>query len=146
MSFITTKDLHELKNRDEKITVLTSYDASFTQHIEQAGVEVILVGDSLGMVVLGYESTVSVTMEEMLHHAKATVVYVTLKNRGSHLVMTIQDNGRGFSQETTVSGGMGLETMRQRIESIGGRFLINSLVNIGTKIELSINLETYGEN
>ncbi len=85
-------------------------------------------------------------LNNMLRHAKATAVFVTLKNSGSHLVMTIQDDGRGFTPETAVSGGMGLETMRQRIESIGGRFLINSLVDIGTKIELSIDLEKYGGN
>ena len=65
MSFITTKDLHELKNRNEKITVLTAYDASFTKHLEQAGVEVILIGDSLGMVMQGHESTIPVTVDDM---------------------------------------------------------------------------------
>ena len=67
---ITTSYLRELKERNEKITVLTSYDASFTQHLEQAGVEVILVGDSLGMVLQGHDSTVSVTMDDMLYHSK----------------------------------------------------------------------------
>ena len=67
---ITTNYLRELKKRNEKITVLTSYDASFTQHIEQAGVEVILVGDSLGMVLQGYDSTVPVTVDDMIYHTK----------------------------------------------------------------------------
>lgn len=70
MSMITTKDLRELKQRDEKITVLTAYDASFTKHIEQAGVEVILVGDSLGMVLQGHDSTVPVTVDDMVYHTK----------------------------------------------------------------------------
>ena len=65
---ITVNDLRELKNRNEKITVLTAYDASFTKHIEQAGVEVILVGDSLGMVVQGHDSTVPVTIDDMVYH------------------------------------------------------------------------------
>ena len=65
---ITIDDLHKLKQRNEKITVLTAYDASFTQHIESAGVEVILVGDSLGMVVQGNESTVPVTVDDMVYH------------------------------------------------------------------------------
>ena len=68
MSFITTKDLCELKKRDEKITVLTAYDASFTRHLEQAGIEVLLVGDSLGMVMQGHDSTVAVTMDDMVYH------------------------------------------------------------------------------
>ncbi|MCK5387464.1 MAG: 3-methyl-2-oxobutanoate hydroxymethyltransferase, partial [Gammaproteobacteria bacterium] len=67
---ITTNYLRELKNRNEKITVLTAYDSSFTKHLEQAGVEVILVGDSLGMVVQGHDSTVPVTVDDMVYHTK----------------------------------------------------------------------------
>lgn len=65
---ITINDLQELKKRGEKITVLTSYDASFTKHIEQAGVEVVLVGDSLGMVIQGNDSTIPVTVDNMVYH------------------------------------------------------------------------------
>jgi 3-methyl-2-oxobutanoate hydroxymethyltransferase len=67
---ITINDLKRLKKRNEKITVLTAYDASFTKHIEEAGVEVILVGDSLGMVVQGHDSTVPVTVDDMVYHTK----------------------------------------------------------------------------
>ena len=67
---ITINDLQNLKKRNEKITVLTAYDASFTKHIEQAGVEVILVGDSLGMVVQGHDTTVPVTVDDMVYHTK----------------------------------------------------------------------------
>lgn len=70
MSFITTHDLHELKNNNEKIAVLTAYDASFTSHLEQAGVEVILVGDSLGMVMQGHDSTLPVSVDDMVYHTK----------------------------------------------------------------------------
>ncbi len=55
----------------EKLTVLTAYDASMARLLESLGIDIILVGDSLGNVLLGYESTVPVTMDEMLHHAKA---------------------------------------------------------------------------
>ena len=68
---VTSIALLRLKQRGEKITCVTSYDASFTRVLEAAEVEALLVGDSLGMVVLGYDSTVPVTMEEMLHHAGA---------------------------------------------------------------------------
>ena len=67
---ITIKNLHELKNRNEKITVLTAYDASFTKHLEQAGIEVVLVGDSLGMVLQGHDSTIPVTVDDMVYHTK----------------------------------------------------------------------------
>lgn len=65
---ITANTLGKMKANGEKIAVLTSYDASFTQQIEQAGVEVIIVGDSLGMVVQGHDSTIPVTMQDMLYH------------------------------------------------------------------------------
>ena len=65
---ITIKSLHELKKRNVKITVLTAYDASFTKHLEQAGIDVILVGDSLGMVMQGHDSTIPVTVDDMVYH------------------------------------------------------------------------------
>jgi 3-methyl-2-oxobutanoate hydroxymethyltransferase len=68
MSYITSKDLHQLKKRAEKIAVSTVYDASFTKHLEQAGIEIILVGDSLGMVVQGHDSTLPVTVDDMVYH------------------------------------------------------------------------------
>ena len=67
---ITIKSLLELKAAGEKIGVLTSYDASFTRLIEAAGIEVILVGDSLGMVIQGQESTLPVTLDEMIYHTR----------------------------------------------------------------------------
>jgi len=68
---LTILDIVAMKAAGEKITVLTAYDVSTARLIDAVGIEVVLVGDSLGMVVLGYKSTVPVTMEEMLHHAKA---------------------------------------------------------------------------
>jgi 3-methyl-2-oxobutanoate hydroxymethyltransferase len=60
-----------MKRKGEKIVVLTAYDFLFARFVEEAGVDMLLVGDSLGQVVLGYSSTVPVTLEEMIHHGKA---------------------------------------------------------------------------
>jgi 3-methyl-2-oxobutanoate hydroxymethyltransferase len=68
VSKITISTLNKMKAEGEKISVITSYDASFTQQIEKAGIDAILVGDSLGMVVQGHESTLPVTVDEMVYH------------------------------------------------------------------------------
>ncbi|MEK0286372.1 3-methyl-2-oxobutanoate hydroxymethyltransferase [Caldifermentibacillus hisashii] len=66
-----TIDFLKMKEMKEKITMITAYDYPSAKLVEQAGIDCILVGDSLGMVVLGYESTVQVTLNDMIHHAKA---------------------------------------------------------------------------
>lgn len=68
---ITTEALKEMKKNGEKITMLTAYDALMAAQIDESGIEMILVGDSVANVLLGYENTIPVTMEEMLHHCKA---------------------------------------------------------------------------
>ncbi len=70
-SRVTIPDLSRMKQHRQKITMLTAYDYPMGMFLDQAGVDLVLVGDSVGMVVLGYETTTPVTMEEMLHHAKA---------------------------------------------------------------------------
>lgn len=66
-----TTDFLKMKENNEKIVMLTAYDFPSAKQAEQGGVDVILVGDSLGMVVLGYDSTIPVTLEDMIHHTKA---------------------------------------------------------------------------
>jgi 3-methyl-2-oxobutanoate hydroxymethyltransferase len=80
----TVNTFKNAKEKKEKITMLTVYDYSTAKLVDEAGVESILVGDSLGMVCLGYEDTLSVTMEDMIHHSAAVA-------RGAKNAMVITD-------------------------------------------------------
>ncbi|HEX2098399.1 MAG TPA: 3-methyl-2-oxobutanoate hydroxymethyltransferase [Rubrobacteraceae bacterium] len=70
---VSIPELQKMKERGEKISMLTAYDYPTAQLLDAAGVDVLLIGDTLGMVILGYDSTVYVTLEEMIHHIKAVV-------------------------------------------------------------------------
>lgn len=81
---VTVQDIQAMKTRGERIPMLTAYDYTTAQAVDAAGVPLILVGDSLGMVVLGYSSTVPVTLDDMLHHTKAVV-------RGTSHALVVSD-------------------------------------------------------
>jgi len=81
---VTIQEIQAFKDRSERFPVLTAYDYPTAKIIDEVGVPLILVGDSLGNVVLGYDSTVFVTMEDMLHHTKAVV-------RGAKRALVIGD-------------------------------------------------------
>ena len=68
---VTMPALSEMKRQGKPISALTAYDYSSARLVDEAGIDLLLVGDSLAMVVLGHENTLSVTMEEMLHHTRA---------------------------------------------------------------------------
>lgn len=122
---ITTHDFRLKKQSGERITMLTAYDYLTSQAVDQAGIDSILVGDSLGMVILGYENTLPVTMQDMLHHCRAV-------SRGADRALLIGDmpflsfqispeeavrNAGRFLQE----GGMDavkLEGGRERFETV----------------------------
>ena len=70
---VTIRDLKRMKRDGEKIPMITAYDYTSAQLVEKAGIPLILVGDSLGQVMLGYDSTVPVTMDDMIHHIKTVV-------------------------------------------------------------------------
>jgi 3-methyl-2-oxobutanoate hydroxymethyltransferase len=81
---VSINQVKEMKAKNEKIVMLTAYDYSTAKLVDESGIPLILVGDSLGMVMLGYESTIPVTMDEMIHHTKAVV-------RGTKQAMIIGD-------------------------------------------------------
>src|SRR5688572_6449820 len=70
---VTTHVLQELKNRGEKISMLTAYDYSMARIIDEAGIDIILVGDSASNVMAGHETTLPITLNEMIYHAGSVV-------------------------------------------------------------------------
>ncbi|HEX4329618.1 MAG TPA: 3-methyl-2-oxobutanoate hydroxymethyltransferase [Burkholderiales bacterium] len=90
---ISTRKFSEMARNGEKIVMLTCYDASFAAVMEGAGVEILLIGDSLGMVVQGHNSTLPVTMEQMVYHTQCVA-------RGSQRAMVLADLPFGSYQES----------------------------------------------
>ncbi len=84
MAKVTIRDIGQMKADGKKIPMVTAYDYTSACLADQAGIPILLVGDSLGMVVLGYESTVKVTMDDILHHTKAVV-------RGAKQALVVAD-------------------------------------------------------
>jgi 3-methyl-2-oxobutanoate hydroxymethyltransferase len=102
MKKTTVKDFREMKGSGRKMSMLTAYDVSMARLLDSAGADALLVGDSLGMVVLGYDSTLPVTMEQMLHHAGAV-------SRGAQRAIVIADMPFGSYQvsvEQAVANGI----------------------------------------
>src|SRR5215467_1065386 len=81
---VTLPELREMKRRGDKIVVVTAYDASFAAAADAVGIDVVLVGDSLGMVVQGQASTLPVTVDQMVYHTAAAA-------RGVHRALLIAD-------------------------------------------------------
>ena len=125
MKKITVTELKEMKNNSVKITALTAYDVQTARLLDQAGIELILVGDSLGMVVLGYENTLPVTMEEMLHHTKAVT-------RGVQRALVIADlpfmSYQTGVKETLINASRFLkEAQANGVKLEGGRRIIKQV-------------------
>ena len=106
----TTRIFREAKARDERLTMISLYDAPSAALCCDAGVDILLVGDSMGNVVLGYESTLSVTMEEMLHHTAAVARGVRASSRPE--VRIIGDLPFGGYASVELATGNGAALMR----------------------------------
>lgn len=121
---ITVTTLAKLKSAREKFTVLTAYDASFAALLEAAGVEVLLVGDSLGMVVQGQRTTLSVTLEDMIYHTRNVA-------RGCRTALLMTD--MPFASYATVDQAVGnaARLMReggaQMVKLEGGAWLVETV-------------------
>lgn len=84
MKPVTVNTIREMKQKGEPITMITAYDVAMARNVNEAEIDMILVGDSLGNVVLGYNSTIPVTMDDMIHHTKAVM-------RGNNTALVIGD-------------------------------------------------------
>ena len=129
---VTISDIKAMKARGERIPMITAYDYTSARIVDEAGIPMILVGDSLGQTMLGYDSTVPVTMDDMIHHTKAVV-------RGSSKALVVGDmpfmsyqtgstdalrNAARFLQEAgaqtvKLEGGVAMASTAQRLVSAG---------------------------
>ena len=129
---VTINDVREMKARGEKIPMMTAYDYTSARIVDDAGIPIILVGDTLGQVVLGYDSTLPVTMDEMIHHTRAVA-----RGAGRALIVgdmpfmsyqtgptdALRNAGRflqqGGAQTVKLEGGVNMARTVERIVSSG---------------------------
>ena len=125
---VTIRDLKEMKRRGEKIAMITAYDYASARIVEEAGVPIILVGDSLGQVMLGYDSTVPVTMDEMLHHIRAVV----RGTRKVHIVgdMPFMSYQADVGEAVRNAGRILKESGAQSVKLEGGRHVAETVGRI----------------
>lgn len=125
---VTTHVLHEMKLRNEKISMLTAYDFSMARIVDQAGIDVILVGDSASNVMAGHETTVPITLDEMIYHAASVVRAV---NRALVVVDLPFGTYQGNSKEALNSAIRILkETGAAAVKLEGGREILESVERI----------------
>jgi 3-methyl-2-oxobutanoate hydroxymethyltransferase len=121
MTKVTVPILKEMKTRKEKIVALTSYDYPTTQLLNEAGVDVVLIGDSLGMVKLGHSSTLPVTVEDMLYHTR-----LVARAGGRALVVTDMPylSYQASSQDAIRHSGAMLKAGAQAVKIEGGEEMV----------------------
>ncbi len=123
MKAVNVNTLLSLKSNGEKFPVITAYDSAFARQIELAGIEVVLVGDSLGNVVLGYTSTVPVTMDDMLHHTAA----VARGNDKSLLIGDMPFMSYATEEMTMDNAALLMQAGAQMVKLEGGAWLEESI-------------------
>lgn len=119
MKTVTISTLNNLKKQGEKFPVITAYDASFSRLVEHAGIEVILVGDSLGNVIQGHSSTVPVTMDDMIYHTEAVC-------RGNHKSLIVADlpfMSYATEEQTMENAALLMQAGAQMVKLEGGAWL-----------------------
>jgi 3-methyl-2-oxobutanoate hydroxymethyltransferase len=119
---VTLTTLQQLKARDEKFACLTAYDACFAKILSEAGVEVLLVGDSLGMVLQGHDSTLPVTMEDMIYHTAC----VKRGNRGSLLMADLPFMSYASESQTLENAAALMRAGAHVVKLEGGAWIENT--------------------
>jgi 3-methyl-2-oxobutanoate hydroxymethyltransferase len=122
---VTTSDIRKLKTEGKRFAALTAYDAVTARILDEVGVPLLLVGDSLGMVVLGYENTIPVTLADILHHTRAVV-------RGSRRALIVADMPfmtyhRSMDQALENAGRCIQEGGAQAVKLEGGRVMAGTI-------------------
>jgi 3-methyl-2-oxobutanoate hydroxymethyltransferase len=138
---VTIHTLRQMKERGEKIAMLTAYDATFARLLDEAGADVLLVGDSLGMVVQGHDTTLPVTLEEIAYHCRAVVRGA----RRSHVVgdMPFMSYQASYEQGVTNAGRLMKEGNCHSVKLEGGAVhaeLVHRLVAAGIPVMGHIGL------
>ncbi|HHU17603.1 MAG TPA: 3-methyl-2-oxobutanoate hydroxymethyltransferase [Clostridiales bacterium] len=141
MAKITTLKLQEMKDKGEKITMVTAYDYSTACLVEKAGIDVILIGDSLMMTMLGDDSTVACTMDQMIHHTKPVV----LGAPNTHIVTDMPFGSYNVSKEEAIKNATRMlkEGRCDAVKLEGGREIaetIKAIVDAGIPVMGHIGL------
>lgn len=126
---VTINTLRDCKNRGEKFACLTAYDATFANAVSSAGVEVILVGDSLGMVLQGNDSTLPVTVDDMVYHIRA----VARGNTGSLLMADMPFLSYGDSATAMCSAAALMRAGAQIVKLEGTDWMLDTVELLSTR-------------
>ncbi|MEH6616710.1 MAG: 3-methyl-2-oxobutanoate hydroxymethyltransferase [Porticoccus sp.] len=129
MKTVTINTLNTLKEQGEKFPVITAYDASFARLIEQAGIDVVLVGDSLGNVIQGHGSTVPVTMDDMIYHIEA----VCRGNSKSLIIADLPFMAYATEEQTMENAALLMQAGAHMVKLEGGAWLEETVLMLSER-------------